>query len=38
MRIEAAQRQLRKHARRHWKETRAFAEDRDVAQAARADD
>ena len=37
MRIEAAQRQLRKHARRHRKTARVAAKDQDAAQAARAD-
>ena len=38
MRTETAQRQLKKRARRHRKATGAAAEDRDAAQAARADD
>ena len=38
MRTEAAQRQLRKHARRYRRMARASTKDRDAAQAARADD
>ena len=38
MRTEAAQCQLRKHARRHRKAARAATEYRDAAQATRADD
>ena len=38
MRAKAAQRQLRKCARRHRRAARTAAQDRDAAQEARADD